>query len=131
MQLMHEAVKVSSLSLGKGQAVAKQVHQPRLAATDTAPQIEPAHGRLDSIADATEPTQRSRALALSGDQLAAKPIQMPNGTELCRIRLKATLCNLLGIGLLQTHHVASSSRLRKCSSACGFARASTFLTGCP
>src|SRR6185436_2059770 len=41
MHVVHEAVKVPPALLLERQAVEEQVHQPGLAATDTAPQVQP------------------------------------------------------------------------------------------
>ncbi len=46
VHFLHESVEVGPAFVGNGQAIVKQVHQHRLAASDAAPQIKPARGRI-------------------------------------------------------------------------------------
>jgi hypothetical protein len=87
MERLHEAMEVAALFVLEGQALEKEIHDPGLAATHSAPQVQPPLGseRLLALEQATE----EAGAASRGEQPRAKIIESRDRRELRRVDMMA------------------------------------------
>jgi len=114
VHLVHEAVKVQAPRVRKRQGLEEQVHQPGLAATHPAPQVQ-ARERRTRRSEPGEPARQARAgCAALRNQTSPQIIELRDHRQLCGIAVQVTFIELQAV---QLQHARSPGRGRRGSRA--------------